>query len=104
MSNIEKMNGLVNYLTDNGFKYENDVDMSTVYFSKEYKGEEWLFALTEPHEGNGNQLLWRAEKKEELDRWGNAYFEEKYMSNGHFISYAIKEFEYEADRYNDEEL
>lgn len=103
MDNIEKMNGLVNYLTDNGFKYENDVDMSTVYFSKIYKEEEWLFSLTEPHNGNDNKWLWRAEKIENFDRWGNAYFEDKYMSNEDFISYAIKEFEIEADKYNEED-
>lgn len=101
--NENKVNGLINYLTDNGFKYEDHVGMSVIYFSKEHKGEEWIFALTEPHEGNGNQWLWRAEKRSNFDRCGNTYFEEKYMSNGHFISYAIKEFEYEADKYDETE-
>jgi hypothetical protein len=97
------MNGLVNYLTDNGFKYGDDVDMSTIYFSKIYNDKEWLFSLTEPHEGNRNQWLFRAEKRDNFDRWSNAYYEEKYMSTDHFMSCAIKELESTIQNYSEDE-
>lgn len=102
MDNTENMKYLIEYLKSNGFKYEDDVDMSVAYFSKEYDDEEWIFSLTIPHEGNNNTWLWRAEKRDSFDKWINVYFEEKYLSTGHFVSYAIKEFKCLMKKYDEE--
>ena len=80
---------LIKYLEDNGYQYEDDVNMSTVYFSKMFNNTEWIFALTEPHDGNKNRWVLRAEDSMYLDRWSGASFERFYDSVGEFIECAL---------------
>ena len=80
---------LIRYLEDNGYRYEDDVNMSTVYFSKMFNNTEWIFALTEPHDGNKKRWLLRAEEHTRFDKWGNASFEQFYDSVDEFIKCAL---------------
>ena len=87
------MKRLVKYMEDNGYRYENDWDMSTVYFSKMVNNKYCFFALTEPHDGNKNRWMLRAEDSEYFDKWGNASYEAFYDTVDDFINRALIDLE-----------
>lgn len=91
---------LTKCMVDNGFTYEDDYDMSTVYFSKAINDDLWVFALTEPHDGNKNRWMLRAERHEYFDKWGNASFEKFYGDADEFLKnvwFDLEELYYEED-------
>jgi hypothetical protein len=87
------MKKLVKYMEDNGYKYEDDFDMSTVYFSKVVNNKHCVFALTEPHSGNKHRWLLRAEDVDYFDRWSNASYEAYYDTVEEFINHVLIDLE-----------
>ena len=87
------MQQLIKYMEDNGYWYDDDWDMSTVYFSKMVNNKYCFFALTEPHDGNKNRWMLRAEDSEYFDKWSNASYEEFYDTVDDFIKYALLDVE-----------
>ena len=87
------MERLVKYMEDNGYRYENDWDMSTIYFSKTMNHKYCFFALIEPHDGNKNRWMLRAEDSEYFDKWSNASYEAFYDTVDDFINRALIDLE-----------
>ena len=84
---------LIEYMEKNGYQYEDEYDMSTIYFSKDFGNELWYFALTEPHDGNENRWMLRAENCETFDKWSNAGYQEYYNTIEDFMNYALIDIE-----------
>jgi hypothetical protein len=89
----EDMIKLVNYLINNGYVYEDNVSMSTVYLSKCVNNEDRVYALTAPHEGNANRWMLRADTVDNIDRWGTAVYEQFYDTVDDFIDRALTDLE-----------
>lgn len=93
IQNKEDMKKLVKYMEDNGYRYEYDVDLSTVYFSNMINNKYCFYALTEPHDGNKHRWLLRAEDSDYFDRWSNASYEAFYDTVEEFINRALIDLE-----------
>ena len=66
--------------------------MKTIGTCQPFTLARWLtisiafFALTEPHDGNKNRWMLRAEDSEYFDKWSNASYEEFYDTVDDFIN------------------
>lgn len=94
------MEELRDFLLTKGFELIREDDAEHFLFSKTVEGNEFIYLLVAPHDGNKNRFMFRADPIEEHDRWSNCQFQRFYKDKEDFKQNWYKYLVFDYDECN----